>query len=375
MISEALSPNSHFRRSWQNGYLGDFQAWLPIGQNKSTPTLLPCGPILLGPSLSLTAFEIDCSSTPVLTGSTFGITAVLGMAPNVTRTALITGCSPGGIGHAMARKFQSSGYRVIATARTIDAIRDLEITGTIILPLEVTSEESIQACMSRVIELCPNGLDFLINNAGVAFTIPALDADLSDARRCFDTNFFAVLRLVQVSFPLLMRAGGTIVMVGSLASEMPYVFGSVYNASKAALLSFADTLRVELAPFNVSVITVMTGGVKSQLTKKIQRLIPEASIYAPINQHFERRKRHSAEVGVEVDAYVESVVKQLLPGAGPWPWRWFMKDARKKWIWAGGSSSLVWFMCAGWLWHNLFDWYFTKKFHLNQLNPLNHKSK
>lgn len=273
----------------------------------------------------------------------------------------------------MARSFQSRGYHVIATARSVEKIRDLQTSRTTILPLEVTSEESIHACVSAVNELCPNGLDLLVNNAGVNLTMPALDLDIADARRCFETNFFAVLRLVQVFCPLLMRAQGTIVMIGSLASEMPYVFGSVYNASKAAVLSFADTLRVELAPLGVSVITVMTGGVKSQLTKKIQRFIPQDSVYAPINDLFEKRKIHSSEVGMEVDAYVEQVVKQLLPGSGPWPWRWFVKDARKHWIWAGGSSSLVWFLSAGWWWHTLFDWYFTRKFHLNRVDDQKQK--
>ncbi|THC95752.1 hypothetical protein EYZ11_004749 [Aspergillus tanneri] len=46
-----------------------------------------------------------------------------------------------------------------------------------------------------------------------------------------------------------MKANGTIVQIGSVAGVIPYVFGSVYNASKAALHSFSDSLRVELAPF------------------------------------------------------------------------------------------------------------------------------
>jgi len=279
----------------------------------------------------------------------------------------ITGCSPGGIGHALARKFHNVGYHVIATARSINTIRDLEVMGITTLPLEVTSEESIQACLKRMRETCADGLHYMINNAGVNCTVPALDVDMADARQCFDTNFFAVVRLVQVFSSMLIQARGTIVMVGSLGSEMPYVFGSVYNASKAALLSYADTLRVELAPFEVSVITVMTGGVKSLLTKKIQRSLPPDSIYAPIDEQFTKRKTHSADVGMDVDIYADYVVKQVLPVSGPWPWRWLHGYTRKRWVWAGGSSSLIWFLSAGWWWHGLYDWYFTRKFGLNLL--------
>jgi NAD(P)-dependent dehydrogenase (short-subunit alcohol dehydrogenase family) len=59
--------------------------------------------------------------------------------------------------------------------------------------------------------------------------------------------------------PLVIAAKGTIVQIGSIAALMPYVFGSAYNASKAALHAYSSTLRVELAPFDVKVITVVTG--------------------------------------------------------------------------------------------------------------------
>jgi 1-acylglycerone phosphate reductase len=59
--------------------------------------------------------------------------------------------------------------------------------------------------------------------------------------------------------PLVIASKGTIVQIGSIAAVMPYVFGSAYNASKAALHAYSSTLRVELEPFGVKVITVITG--------------------------------------------------------------------------------------------------------------------
>lgn len=289
------------------------------------------------------------------------------MSAEFAPTVLITGCSPGGIGHALARKLHERGLRVIATARTTDKLDDLEALGLITLPLTVDSEDSIQECFKQVETVCGGRLDYLINNAGTNLTIPALDVNLDDARKCLETNFFAVVRLVQVFSPLLMNAKGTIVMVGSLAAEMPFVFGSVYNASKAALLSYSDALRVELAPFDVKVITLITGGVRSLLTTKTDRILPATSLYKPIEEHFNRRKLYSAHVGMDPDVYAESVVKQILPGAGPWPWRWFMSDARKSWVWVGSGAWLVWFVTQGWRRNRLLDWYFTRKFELNRL--------
>lgn len=194
--------------------------------------------------------------------------------------------------------------------------------------------------------------------------MPALDINLEDAKRIFDVNLFAVMRMCQVFSPLLIRAKGTIVMIGSLAGVIPYVFGSVYNASKAALHAYANTLRVEMAPLGVKVITIVTGGVKSRIAAHVTRVLPDNSVYSPLEQNYLRRQGHSQEGAMPTDAYAESVVKQVLPGAGPWPWRWLLSDARKKWIWEGNKSWLVYFLAGGYTWSGVFDWYFTKVFQL-----------
>ena len=73
---------------------------------------------------------------------------------------------------------------------------------------------------------------------------------MSKVRALFDVNLFAVMEMVHVFLPLLLKSNeGRVVQIGSLAGLMPVPFGAAYNASKAALHSFGDTLRVELAPF------------------------------------------------------------------------------------------------------------------------------
>lgn len=79
--------------------------------------------------------------------------------------------------------------------------------------------------------------------------MPALDVDVDELKRTFDVNLFGLVRITQTFSTPLINRKGLIVNVGSLAAYAPYVFGSSYNASKAALLAYSNTLRIELSPW------------------------------------------------------------------------------------------------------------------------------
>ncbi|KAF4630632.1 hypothetical protein G7Y89_g7506 [Cudoniella acicularis] len=210
------------------------------------------------------------------------------MATTDRKVVLVTGCAPGGIGNALAREFHSKGCHVVATARKSSDISDLEEVGMSTLSLDVTNAESISAAKKAVEELGGGRLDILVNNAGRNLTLPALDAPIDEARLTFETNFFAVHALTQTFTPLLIATaasstsssgnGALIVNIGSVAAYIPYVFGAIYNASKAALHAYSNTLRLELEPYNVGVMVVVTGGVKSRIART-KRELPEGSLY------------------------------------------------------------------------------------------------
>ena len=147
------------------------------------------------------------------------------------------------------------------------------------------------------------------------------------------------MRLCQTFMPLLRQAQGTIVQIGSIAAIIPYAWGSVYNASKAALHSYSDALRIEVAPLGVHVITVVTGGVKSRISR-VNRSLAEESAYKMIEGAYQKRQMYSQIVGMDTKAYAQLVVGQVL-GAKGWLW-----STRK--IWAGGGAELVmwlsWFL-------------------------------
>lgn len=156
------------------------------------------------------------------------------------------GCSAGGIGHTLALHFHRAGHRVFATARDPSTLPSLSQLGITVLPLEQTQPASILSLRDALTtHLGPgsHGLDFLINNVGRNYTMPALDLDIDEVRDLFETNVYGVMRMCQAFTPLLVQARGCIVQIGSLAGVMPYVFSSAYNASKAALHAYSRTLR------------------------------------------------------------------------------------------------------------------------------------
>ncbi|KAK5654551.1 hypothetical protein OQA88_7180 [Cercophora sp. LCS_1] len=257
------------------------------------------------------------------------------------KSVLITGCTPGGIGHALAQEFHAQGVHVIATARNISVLTNLAAQGMSALPLDVTKTESIKTCHDEVAKITGGTLDFLVNNAGRTHTHPATDIDLDDVRETFETNVFGVMAMCAAFADQLIAAKGLIINIASLAAVTPYVFGSVYCASKGAVVSYSRTLRLELKPFGVRVMVAMAGTVRSQIASKTHRTLPEGSIYQRVKEIFERRLTFSQNNGtVKTEDFAKKLVGKALKGESPLFLRsWF---GRPDWFWAGGWSGPVW---------------------------------
>jgi 1-acylglycerone phosphate reductase len=176
-------------------------------------------------------------------------------------------------------------------------------------------------------------------NRGRNLTLPALDVPLSEVRATFEANFFSVVLINQHFVPLLIRAAPSLIInIGSVAAIIPYIYSSIYNASKAALHAYSDTLRLELEPFNVRVLVAVTGGVKSNIART-ERLLPENSLYTGVEREFEERVKHSQRGAMTATEYAKGVVQQALrKEPGKWYWRGNMAHAIK-WAWRLGLGS------------------------------------
>ncbi|KZS87187.1 NAD(P)-binding protein [Sistotremastrum niveocremeum HHB9708] len=108
---------------------------------------------------------------------------------------------------------------------------------------------------------------------------------LDKVRDPLETNVFSVISMVQVFAPLLVaNGGGKILNIGSLNAISPVPLGSAYGVSKAALHQYRNILRAELRPFNIKVITAVTGGVQTNGTANSETFIPSNSLYAPFRE-------------------------------------------------------------------------------------------
>lgn len=151
------------------------------------------------------------------------------MTSNQPKKALITGCSEGGIGHALALEFSRRGVHVFATARTPSKMASLkDVTNITVLPMDVTSQVSIDAALTAIATSkfgTEGTLDYLVNNAGGQVVMPVLDLDMEVARQMYEVNFWGMLAVIKTFAPLVIKAEGTIANLSSIGASlyMPYL--------------------------------------------------------------------------------------------------------------------------------------------------------
>lgn len=192
------------------------------------------------------------------------------------KVALVTGASSG-IGFATAKEFASRGYRTYSCARRTEPMEPLKEHGVIPVACDVTSPESVAKLKDLIATECNGYLDILYNNAGQLCSLPALDVTDDIFTQCFEVNVFAPMRLTREFAPLVIKAHGVVGFTGSVSGVVPIPYSAVYGATKAAIHQYAAILRLELEPFGVRVLNIITGGVKTNIADT--RGIPEFSFY------------------------------------------------------------------------------------------------
>jgi short-subunit dehydrogenase len=177
------------------------------------------------------------------------------------RIFIVTGASDG-IGAQLAHALRSRGARVALSGRDTERLNANATSQDLVIAGDLTDSATRMAIVEKTIERF-GAIHGLINNAGRGSYYPASAAPLDDARSLFELNFFAPLHLAQLATPWLRRTQGSLVNIGSIASEVSLPWLPIYSASKFALAALTSAQRSELRRDGVHVMSVFPGYVKT----------------------------------------------------------------------------------------------------------------
>ena len=183
------------------------------------------------------------------------------------RRVWIVGASSG-IGAALAADLDARGARLALSARSAGRLRDVAegMRDVMLLPLDVTDAGAFTPAMMQILDAW-GGLDLVILNAGTYTPLRAWDLTTDTARQTVHTNLLGVMDGVAAVVPQMLRQqGGAIAIVGSVAGYRGLPRALAYGPSKAALINFAETLYLDLAPEGVSVFIINPGFVATPLS-------------------------------------------------------------------------------------------------------------
>jgi NAD(P)-dependent dehydrogenase (short-subunit alcohol dehydrogenase family) len=257
----------------------------------------------------------------------------------IPKTVVVTGASSG-IGRASALLLARKGFTVFAgVRREADGDRLVRHGGEGIVPLlvDVTDGAAVAAAAESVARAVGDrGLGGLLNNAGIGLAAPLEYVRMDEVRRLFEVNLFGQLAVTQALLPMIRRAAGRIVNIGSIGTHLPIPFAGVLNGTKHALTAFNDSLRLELKPYGIRVVLVEPASIYTPAVEKtlgsadeaVRALPPDGGDrYGSTLRAFIKRA-HAREVRGSPPEVVAEVVLRALTARRPKPRYIVGKDAR-----------------------------------------------
>ena len=239
------------------------------------------------------------------------------------RTVVVTGAAKG-IGAAVVRRLAGEGYRVVAGVRREEDAALLQVQmGDRVVPvlLDITDAAAVDAAAELVAhEAGDRGLAGLVNNAGIAVAAPLEFLPPDELRRQLDVNVVGQHAVTRALLPLLRRAGGRIVTIGSVGGRISTPMTGPYHVSKFGLRALTDALRLELAPWGIEVVLIEPGAVATPIWETSieaadrlrESLPPEAGErYGRAMEAARASARRSAARGIPPDEVAKVVARAL----------------------------------------------------------------
>ncbi|KAF1325861.1 Dehydrogenase, partial [Globisporangium splendens] len=181
------------------------------------------------------------------------------------KTWFITGCSTG-LGRELVLAALAHGDNVVATARNVAKIADLEQRGAFLLPFDVTSsDEVLEAAVAQAVEKF-GSIDILVNNAGYVLIGAIEECSAEEALQQFNTNVFGILNVCRAVLPYMRKQkSGVVANIGSIGGWKGFPGSGLYCASKFAVACISESLRAEVSHLGIDVTVIEPGYFRTSL--------------------------------------------------------------------------------------------------------------
>lgn len=226
---------------------------------------------------------------------------------------LVTGASSG-LGQAIA-EYLKEDYTVYGTSRK--AQNGEEKNGIRFLQLDVCDDQSVQTAIDYLLEQ-EQRIDYLINNAGVGIAGSIEETSQSMVREVFETNFHGVVRMCQAVLPAMRKQrNGCIINISSIGGEISLPYRGYYSASKAAVESISESMRMEVKPFGIRVAVLQPGDFNTNIsTSRKEAPLVEDSDYYPF--YSKVKKQINEEVSEGLDPKVAAQhIRSIMEDSNP----------------------------------------------------------
>ena len=234
------------------------------------------------------------------------------------KIALVTGSSSG-IGFETSLGLARNGFYTFATMRDVSKgnklmeISKKENLTLEIIELDVDKEGSIENAVQTIMEK-KQRIDLLVNNAGWGLWGSVEDVSVDEFKTQFETNFFAIIRMIQEVLPIMRKQNsGNIVNISSVAGRIGFPISPAYISSKFALEGLSESLRFELMPFGINVIIIEPGVIKTNFFEpiKLAKKAENTDVYRNITTKVISGVKMMAQMGTEPKVVADTIIQAI----------------------------------------------------------------